>query len=123
MFVGSNECDRVCAYIDGMHTATGCLIGFREWLVVELGTGNNLGWCGLVQQLLNRESTPDNARVAKLGRLINEFYTFTGSTNGATMGLMRVYLRYHCWLLQQKWYRPGYAGYVPPYEKTTEDTG
>ena len=123
MFVGSSEFDRVCAYIDGLHAATGCLTGFREWLVVEIGTGNNLAWIGLVRQIIHRDSTPVDDRVAKLGQLLNDFHEYAGSTIGATTGLMRVYLRYHGWLLQQKWYKPDWIGYVPPYDKQPENAG
>lgn len=122
MYVGSNDFEKVCAFIDGLHAATGCLIGFREWLIVEVDTGNNLVWWGLVGHAIHRDSTPAEERVQRLGELIDEFYKFTGSTIGATNGLMRVYVRYHGWLLRQKWYKPDWIGYVPPYDQKSEST-
>ena len=123
MYVGANDFDRVCSYIDGLHAAKGCLTGFPEWLVVELGTGNNLIWFGLVAQIIHRDSIAEEERVGKLGELLDQFHEFTGATIGASTGLMRVYLRYHGWLLAQTWYKPDWIGYVPPYDKPPESAG
>ena len=121
MYVGTDDFKSVCAYIDGIHATNGCLTGFREWLVVHLGTGNNLAWHALVQHLMKKESIAEDEQVSRLGQVIGEFHQFTGQTIGASTGLMRVYVRYHGWLLNQTWYRPDRIDYVPPYGGIMED--
>ena len=116
MFVFTPEFDSVCAYIDGIHAATGCLTGFREWLIVHLDGGHNLIWQLLVKSRLQNESIPKTKYITSLGLIIEEFHRFTGPTTGGTNGLMRIYIRYHGWLLNQKWYKPDWSNYVPPYD-------
>ena len=70
MFVFAPDFNSVCAYIDGMHAATGCLTGFREWLVVHLDGGDNLIWQGLVKCRLQNESISKIEYVASLGMII-----------------------------------------------------
>jgi hypothetical protein len=115
MYVGVADYDQVCAYLDGLHAATGCLTGFGEWLIVRVGAGNNLMWQGLVSIVLSDESVAKDDQVAGLSELIGEFHQFMRPTGGGTNGLMRVYVRYHEWLLSQNWYRPERADYVPPH--------
>ena len=116
LFVNGPELESVCAYIDGIHAATGCLTGFREWLVVLLNSGNNMGWQGLVKIRIHNQSAPPSEHVTILGETIAEFHNFTGSTIGATKGLMRVYVRYHGWLLKQDWYNTDQPSYISPYD-------
>jgi hypothetical protein len=52
MYVGVADYDQVCAYLDGLHAATGCLTGFGEWLIVRVGTGDNLMWVRSTAQLI-----------------------------------------------------------------------
>lgn len=65
----------IAAFVQGydMACSGGLLVGFREWLVVRLMTGSNLGWPALVlhaafpdvqspQETLHRK--PDGQRVA-----------------------------------------------------------
>ncbi|WP_433199358.1 hypothetical protein ACQP1G_06445 [Nocardia sp. CA-107356] len=81
------------------------LTGFREWLVVRLGDGDNLVWSGLVlhlafpdQQSGRRDllANPEDNRVAvdKLLELLDEFLTRrTGHRE-----LVRVFDEYLTWL-------------------------
>ena len=121
MFLPDGNFEQVCSYIDGLHAANGCLIGFREWLIVKLDTGNNMMWQVLIQIQLDNESTPVDRRVSRLGEIINDFYQFTGSTLGASNGLLKVYVQYHGWLLGKRWYNSERPEYVPPYQKRPKE--
>lgn len=116
MYVPPGSLENVFAYLTGLDTATGCLTGFREWLLPRFETGNNLGWPGVVQMLLDSESVDGEAAAARLGELLDEFYTFTREDRGSRRCLIRVYLRYHAWLLNRSWYRPDWPGYIAPYD-------
>ncbi len=111
MYTGHAELRDVYAYLIGMDLSTGCLAGFREWLVTRLGRGDSLGWPSLVDLLIAKESRSDQA-ILRLGELIAEFHEFTRQR----YGLMRVYLRYHAWLLSQTWYTHDSTDYIAPYD-------
>ena len=116
-FLPSGKYEEVCAYIDGLHAANGCLVGFREWLIVQLDTGNNFMWQALIDTQLHNESIPADRKASRLGEIINDFYQSTGSTIGGSNGLLKVYVRYHGWLLEKSWYNSDRPEYVPPYQK------
>jgi hypothetical protein len=97
------------------------LTGFREWLIVKANTGNNLVWEGLVNLIVHNEGVAEEEKIRRLGEVLAEFHALTGSTIGATTGLMRVYVRYHGWLLNQSWYKPAWPGYVPPYDRSEQN--
>ncbi|WP_157978990.1 MULTISPECIES: hypothetical protein [Nocardia] len=86
------------------------LTGFREWLVVRLGDGNNLVWSGLVlhlafpsQQSGWRElvADPQDNRIAvdMLFGLLDEFLT-RRTEHGE---LVRIFDEYLTWLKAQSW--------------------
>src|SRR2546426_1003256 len=52
MYVSPVEFAVVAGFLQGLHVATGVLTGFREWLVVKLGYGNNLAWPALALRLI-----------------------------------------------------------------------
>ena len=113
MYVNPGTLNGVCAFLAGLNAATGCLTGFREWLLPRFEDGNNLSWEGVVEKLLKSENlNGDDAATDRLGELISEFYEFTDSRRDLT----RVFLRYHAWLLNRSWYCEGYPGYVAPYD-------
>jgi len=116
MFVSPGSLGNVFAYLTGLDTATGCLTGFREWLLPRFEDGNNLAWPGVVQMLLKSESVNDKNATARLGELLDEFYAFTREDGGSRRCLIRVYLRYHAWLLNRSWYGPDCPGYISPYD-------
>ena len=119
---GTSNWLEVCAYIDGIHATSGCLIGFREWLVTRLEHGNNVAWFGLVRLALCDDGEPNLQTIARMGELFAEFHEATKSpSHHVSNGLMRVFLRYHAYLLRQSWYEPGWTGgeseeYIPPYD-------
>jgi hypothetical protein len=96
--------------------ATGCLTGYREWLLPRIEDGDNLAWPGVVQMLLESESVAGKDAIARLGELLDEFYAFTRENAGSRRCLTRVYVRYHAWLLSRSWYGPEWPGYIPPYD-------
>lgn len=116
MHVVPGSLDGVFAYLTGMDTVTGCLTGFREWLLPRFDDGNNLSWTGVVKMLLDQENVAEDDAVARLGELIAEFYEFTHTHRAQRCDLTRVYLRYHAWLLDQSWYTEGRPDYIPPYD-------
>jgi hypothetical protein len=116
IYVGPGTLPGVCAYLVGLDTATGCLTGFREWLIPRVDGGNDLAWPGLVDRLLGSEDVNQDQRLARLGELIAEFYEFTREHGGSRGDLTRVYVRYHAWLLNRPWYWEGAPGYVAPYD-------
>jgi hypothetical protein len=50
MYLQDETYAAACAFVHGYDTACvgGVLVGFREWLVVRVGAGSNLGWPALV---------------------------------------------------------------------------
>jgi hypothetical protein len=104
-----------CAFLTGADAvADGLpLTGFREFLVVRLGDGNNLTWAGLVLRLAfpaARTGWPDLARtpegdrmaVRTLFRLLDEFLTTRADVDGPA----RIVEEYEAWLNTQSWHRP-----------------
>ncbi|GAB1688359.1 hypothetical protein [Krasilnikovia sp. M28-CT-15] len=100
------------AFLEGYGTAEGrALEGWREWLVVQLDGGNNLGWQGLVHRLalpdwepgyLPLDEVQDKAVVVALFRLLNQFVAERESGGGA----LSVKAVHQAWMERQSWYRP-----------------
>jgi hypothetical protein len=112
MFLGSISYEAAVAFLNGYDIALagGPLCGFREWLVLRVGGGNNLGWSGLVKELLGeaglvkRKQTLEGQKIAIefLFSLLEEFMTERDEH-----GVRRVYVAYEQWLREQSWYREG----------------
>lgn len=85
----------------------GMLTGFREWLIVRLGNGNNLGWPALVRHLAPGGWVPpltaeaDVAAVTTLFELLDEFMEKREHPDG----LLTIYSDYQSWLNTQSWHR------------------
>lgn len=103
------------AFILGCDASTSGILlsGFREWLIVRLGDGNNLSWPGLVLQIMNVEAVDhgaegapnpsiDEERLDLLFGLLDEFLEQRDERGGLT----RIYGRYIEWLKAQSWFRP-----------------
>jgi hypothetical protein len=103
-----------CVFIYGVDTGNDgrLLTGFREWLIVRLGTGNNLVWRSLVLHLAfpgadaaGRDVTTDTDRnavaVDTLFALLDEFLDRSRAHDGP----MDIYDEYLTWLKGQSWYR------------------
>lgn len=116
MYVVPGTLDCVIAYIDGVDRASGCLAGFREWLVTRFENGDNLHWGGLFRILLRNEPTADNEAIAKLGEVFLEFKEFIDSCSSRSDAQLKIYLRYHAWLLNRPYYKPGTPRYIPPHD-------
>ncbi|MCY1018558.1 hypothetical protein [Pyxidicoccus sp. MSG2] len=112
LFLPSVDYDVAVAFLLGFDAATegGCLMGFREWLVPQLGGGNNLHWAGLVLNLMKRETEvqrsegnhSEKERVEFLLSTLDMFHQERTSSDG----LRAIYLRYEAWLRTQSWYTP-----------------
>jgi hypothetical protein len=97
----------VAAFVLGYDAACegGLLAGFREWLIVRLGTGSNLSWSALVLHAAfpDAASPQDEASVSpaaerhaidKLFDLLEEF----DSTRAKPDGLKDIFLQYEKFL-------------------------
>lgn len=96
-------------YLDGYDAATDWifLTGFREWLVLKLGEGNNLACRGLVGALCERDSVPDDEqRVDHLLALLDEFLTERSAADGPG----EILVRHRRWLETQEWFDPALHG-------------
>jgi hypothetical protein len=86
------------------------LAGFREWLIVKLGYGNNLAWSELVLRLAYPEpgarpcelpATDQERLVGLLFATIEEFWKLREEAGGH-QELIR---RHAAWLRTQDWYQ------------------
>jgi hypothetical protein len=114
MYLSLVEFDVAAAFIQGFDLASngGALVGFREWLVVKLGYGNNLAWSESALRLAFPDaeaprqcllqSGEQKRAVELLFRLLEEFW----QEREAPHGLRRIYLKYQAWLQRQDWYGP-----------------
>lgn len=99
----------VCAFITGYNHARdgGPLAGWREWLIVRFGGGNNLLWEKLVEILIEAEAAPadppaadpDATRLRAMAALFAEFFR-----DREAMGVTKIHHDYAKWLLRQRWY-------------------
>ncbi|WP_437814637.1 hypothetical protein [Sorangium sp. So ce1078] len=100
----------VAAFVLGYDTAHegGVLSGFKEWLVLQLGTGSNLTWTALVlHAAFPDEPSPQDAVVSSpatqrqaiesLFNLIAEFH----ETRANRDGLRKIFVSYDYWIKQQ----------------------
>lgn len=111
MFLGCESFAAVCAYFHGFDFArsNGPLIGFHPWMVLRLGSGNNVRWEVLVLveaigSMPGRDISdlsPDENRqcIQKLGELLAEF--FEDRRRRSVTGILHDYAK---WLLRKKWY-------------------
>jgi hypothetical protein len=120
MWVPAASYDTVIAFVAGYDEALsgGLLVGFREWLIVEIQDGNNLSWSGLIREVIRRSGKmsmdslqPEDhaAAIELLFLTIEEFLTERDRRDG----LHRIYLAYDEWLRQQTWYKPSHPHWLP----------
>lgn len=109
MYVTPSTFDAVVHWIEGYHHATGCLHGFREWLVTQGDEGNNFGWAGLVRHhLVLHGVSGDEARsIEQLGQWLHQFHTYMEGLPSSRDAMLRIYLDYQAWLASKPWYGPG----------------
>ncbi|MDX6744656.1 hypothetical protein [Actinocorallia sp. A-T 12471] len=78
------------------------LAGFREWLIVRLGDGNNLSWPALVERIVGSAgSGADPANSSDLFELLDEFLVLRDDR----AGMVKIFDSYLTWLKGQEWYR------------------
>jgi hypothetical protein len=113
MYLGPSELsyDAAFAFVAGMDQGSEftALDAFREYLVLQLGHGNNRGWASLVLQLrLPADFTPplsaENDQLALTGLfdLLDEFLTAMGRHSSSSRAA--VHREYLLWLQAQSWY-------------------
>ena len=115
MYVPGERYWEVAALVLGYDLACegGVLAGFREWMVVRVGLGNNLAWPALVLAVAFPDAVDPLEAVQASGasqrhaidvmfRLIGEFDDARGNQDG----LRKIYLEHERWLRSQEWYGP-----------------
>ncbi len=97
----------------------GVLLGFREWLIPRVRTGNNLSWDRLVlylafpgskepAQVATANAANQRHAIDELFRLIDEFDTERSDHDG----LRRIFATYERWLRTQSWYEPDHPTWI-----------
>jgi hypothetical protein len=109
MFVAPSTFDAVLHFIEGYHHATGCLSGFREWLVTQGEDGNNFAWAGLVRHRLRLagDASDEAWKIERLGEWLHQFHTYVEGFPSSRDAMLRIYVDYHAWLIKKPWYQPG----------------
>lgn len=113
MYVGPPELgyDGAVAFVSGVDGGSEftALDAFREYLVLQLGHGANLGWPSLVLQLrlpadVTRPLSAENDQLAVAGLfdLLDEFLTEMGRHSSSSRAA--VHREYLFWLQKQSWY-------------------
>jgi hypothetical protein len=121
MYLQEETYAAVSAFVLGYDLAAqgGVLKGFREWLIVRLGAGNNLAWMALVLHLafpgksdpqvaLQSSAATQRHAMDILFQLIAEFDDYRAAPDG----LRKIYFEYEQWLRKQNWYGPGSPGWL-----------
>jgi hypothetical protein len=96
----------------------GALIGFREWLIVRLGLGNNLSWEALTLHAAfpgaeaPEEALKSDASQKQAVDVLLELADHYAADREKPEGLRRIYAAYERWLRSQDWYRPGSPGWL-----------
>ncbi len=103
MYLMRDDFATVVAYIDGCDqgNARSLLTGFREWLVLQVGCGDNLVWSSLVLRLAGAEGHPpgdlppeiDAKAKQTLFDLVDEFLELADEHDG----LRRIYAAHSQW--------------------------
>jgi len=106
MYVSPETLDCVLNYLQGHDDAMmgGLLVGFRESLIMRLGTGDNFTWTALVGLVLKAQGVPsddEQARIEGLFVLLEQYF----DERNHFRGLFRMYRRYDRWLSAQNWYK------------------
>lgn len=111
--------DAAVAYVEGadMVSNGGLLNGFREWLVIRVGDGDDLVWWALVLMLAFPEADSPRVELAKCDdqqRLINHLFDLLEDfyQERQDEGLRKIYLDYEKWMRKQSWYKPGWPTWI-----------
>lgn len=106
-----DDYDVVSAFVLGCDAGNdwGLLIGFREWLILQLDGCNNLGWVALVLEVAFPGEGQSSAKLEQpcchhhaietLFDLLAEFFEVRNKRDG----LREIFEKYEVWLQQQSW--------------------
>jgi hypothetical protein len=120
MYFSPVNYDTAAAFLQGFDVANSgaALTGFREWLVLRVGCGNNLAWSELVLRLAFPDAESPRKCLSQSGNqkqatellfgLLDEFW----HQRETHQGLRRIYLCYQEWLRRQDWYGPSSPDYI-----------
>lgn len=118
MYVPFPEFDLVASLVIGLDLATNSsfLKGFKEWLVLKVGYGQNLGWTELVLSIAYPRAaqprdlltTPD-AHAHACRTLFDSLEGFLAEVNRPD-GMIELFLRYDKWLRSNRPVRGNHAG-------------
>ena len=113
MYVSEATYPVVAALVLGydLATAGGALRGFREWLIPQVNTGNNLSWNPLILHLAFMNVSNPIAHVLTdaetqrhaIDTLFGAIAAFVKARN-APEGMRRIFAEYERWLRSQDWY-------------------
>jgi hypothetical protein len=113
MYVRSETVDSVFAFLEGYDQALegGFLVGFREWLITQLGDANygNLAWSALVEVTFERKRLEGRAALDEMFALLEAFTAARSQRDG----LRSIFLKYEALLRRKSWYGPGSPGWIP----------
>ena len=104
MYVGEERYESFAGVILGMDLALRGrpLAGLREWLIVRLGSGNNLTWSALLKDASGARKDGDDADgIRRANVVLQEFFRVR-----ARHGLSWIRKTYRNWLERQDWYDP-----------------
>ena len=112
-FTKTGTYDEVVALLVGFNLASdnGFLVGFEEWLTVELDGWDSQAWTARVLKVaVMRGTLPTvevgdvewhKAAIRSLFEILDDFL----SVRGSRFGLRRIFVNYEKWARQQSWYR------------------
>ncbi len=110
MWVGAVNYDRVTAYLSGYDYALdgGFLAGFKEWLAVKYGYGQNLAWNGLfASATLGEADTHERPRPTGHDEVLLEQLRSTlveFLRHRQIIGLRNVLFDHGQWMRKQDWF-------------------
>ncbi len=114
MFVLSVRLETVAAFMQGFNVASNgeTLKGFREWLVLKVDYGNNLGWLGLFLEFAFPESSNplkelEVADQQQLFKLLSDTFAAFWDERESNGGLEGILERHAAWVKSQDWYQEG----------------
>lgn len=119
MFIRRADIDAASAFLMGFDLARDgeVLAGFREWLVMKLGYGNNFAWpelairLGYPEPLVRPLVLPAEDRERLMGLLFETIEEFWKEREAAR-GPGEILRRHSDWLRSQDWYQEVEAGRV-----------
>jgi hypothetical protein len=106
MYVPNENFDSIVSFMIGFDSARdgGPLVGFREWLIVRVGSGDTLHWPALILRLIFPEAASPRAELFQQEnqviaiRAMTTIYEEFWQERNAHDGLCNIFLNYQKWL-------------------------